>query len=197
MWELVVPSVTDQLALALSQRHLRWCRGDGKEQPGHREQGQFKRGNTNCLLGFRAPADSNSHGLVAWLATTERDQQWFFFLFALFRGLYIKCLICSTVLAGFQGSMRMQMHKSRRKQHLWTELDLPAAIRICFSSTDFSPFSHPHHFVNTKYTIWEKDYYVLLEKHMAQQILLQASLVPKSRPGIQLICKIQSKGPDP
>ncbi|KAI1241858.1 hypothetical protein IHE44_0005360 [Lamprotornis superbus] len=50
IWELVVPSVTNQLALALSQRHLDWCRGDGKEQPGHREQGQSKRGNTRSHI---------------------------------------------------------------------------------------------------------------------------------------------------
>lgn len=79
------------------------------------------------------------------------------FFFAIFRGLYIKDLICFTVLAWFYGSMRMKMHKSRRKQHLWTELDLPAVTRICFTSTDFSPFSYPHHFVNTKYAVWEKD----------------------------------------
>lgn len=35
-------------------------------------QGQSKRGNTRCLLGFQAPAD----GLVAWLATTESN--WLF-----------------------------------------------------------------------------------------------------------------------
>lgn len=74
IWELAVPSVPNQLALAPSQRHLGWCRGDGREQPGHRDQGQSKTGNTRCLLGFRAPADGNTYGIVAWLASTERNQ---------------------------------------------------------------------------------------------------------------------------
>lgn len=88
----------------------------------------------------------------------------------------------------------MKMHNSRRKQHLWTEMDLPAVTRICFSSTHFSPFSHPHHCPNTKYAVWEKDYQVFLRKHMAQcNILLQALLLSKSWPGIYLIYKTQSK----
>lgn len=74
IWELVVPSVSNQLALALSQRHLGWCRGDGKEQPGHRDRGQSKRGNKRWLLSFWAAADGNTHSLVTWLATTEREQ---------------------------------------------------------------------------------------------------------------------------
>lgn len=49
IWEMVVPSVTNQLALVLSQRHQGWGRGDGKEQPGHRNQGQCKREHEGSL----------------------------------------------------------------------------------------------------------------------------------------------------